>query len=108
MQECEDCAHIRFPPGILCPRCHSTATTWKRLSGRGKVFSYIVFRIPYHPSYKEDIPYVVAIIRLDEGPRMESNLIVDDLKELRIDMPVKVFFDDVTEEVSLPKFRPST
>ena len=88
-------------------KCHSADTTWTKLSGRGRVFSFIVFRTPYHESYRNDIPYAVAIIQLDEGPRMESNLIAPDLEELRIDMPVEVFFDDVTEEVSLPKFRPS-
>jgi uncharacterized OB-fold protein len=80
---------------------------WTKLSGKGKVFSYIVFRIPYHESYKDDIPYTVAIIHLDEGPRMESNLIVQDPEDIRIDMPVEVFFDDVTDDVSLPKFRPT-
>ena len=81
---------------------------WTKLSGRGKVFSYIVFRVPYLDSYKDDIPYTVAIIQLEEGPRMESNLIVPDLEDIRIDMPVKVFFDDVTDEVSLPKFKPAS
>jgi len=80
--------------------------TWTKLNGKGKVFSYIVFRIPYHESYKEDIPYAVAIIQLDEGPRMESNLIVSDLEDIRIDMLVEVFFDDVTHGISLPKFKP--
>ena len=108
MQKCKGCGHIRFPVSILCPNCHFMDAEWTKLSGKGKVFSYIVFRIPYHESYKEDIPYAVAIIKLDEGPRMESNLIVPDLEDIRIDMPVKVFFDDVTDEVSLPKFKPAS
>ena len=107
MQKCEGCGHIRFPVSILCPKCHSMDTVWTKLSGRGKVFSYIVFRVPYLDSYKDDIPYTVAIIQLEEGPRMESNLIVPDLEDIRIDMPVEVFFDDVTNEVSLPKFKPT-
>ena len=106
MQKCDGCGHIRFPVSILCPNCHSMDATWTKLNGKGKVFSYIVFRIPYHESYKEDIPYVVAIIQLDEGPRMESNLIVSDLEDICIDMLVEVFFDDVTHEISLPKFKP--
>ena len=107
MQKCEGCGHIRFPVSILCPKCHSMNAVWTKLSGRGKVFSYIVFRVPYLESYKDDIPYTVAIIQLEEGPRMESNLIVPDGEDIRIDMPVKVFFDDVTDEVSLPKFKPT-
>ena len=107
MQKCEGCGHIRFPVSILCPNCHSMDAVWTKLSGKGSIFSYIVFRIPYHESYKEDIPYTVAIIKLDEGPRMESNLIVQDPEDIRIDMPVTVFFDDVTIDVSLPKFKPA-
>ena len=107
MQKCEGCGHIRFPVSILCPKCHSMDAVWTKLSGKGKVFSYIVFRVPYLESYKDDIPYTVAIIQLEEGPRMESNLIVPDLEDIRIDMPVKIFFDDVTNEVSLPKFKPT-
>ena len=108
MQKCEGCGHIRFPVSILCPKCHSMDAVWTKLSGRGKVFSYIVFRVPYLESYKDDIPYTVAIIQLEEGPRMESNIIVPDVEDIRIDMPVKVFFDDVTDEVSLPKFKPAS
>ena len=94
MQKCEGCGHIRFPVSILCPKCHSMDAVWTKLSGRGKVFSYIVFRVPYIDSYKDDIPYTVVIVQLEEGPRMESNLIVPDLEDIRIDMPVKVYFDD--------------
>jgi len=107
MQKCGECGHIRFPAGLLCPKCHSTEAAWERLSGRGKVFSYIIFRVPYHESYEKDVPYVVAIIELEEGPRMESNIIAESLEQIRVDMPVEVFFDDVTEEISLPKFRPA-
>ena len=107
MQKCANCGHIRFPVSIVCPRCHSLETEWTRLSGKGKVYSYIIYRQAYHPAYKDDIPYVVAIIQLDEGPRMESNLTDCRLDDIKIGMPVKLYFDDVTEEISLPKFRPA-
>ena len=60
----------------------------------------------YHPSYADDIPYTVAIIHLTEGPRMESNITDCKVEDIRIDMPVEVYFNDVTDEVSLPKFKP--
>lgn len=107
MQKCANCGHIRFPVGIVCPRCHSLETEWTRLSGKGKVYSYIIYHQAYHPAYKDALPYVVAIIQLDEGPRMESNITDCRLEDLRIGMPVALYFDDVTEEVSLPKFRPA-
>ena len=80
---------------------------WTRLSRRGKVYSYIIYRMAYHPAYKDDIPYAVAIIELEEGPRMESNVTGCPPEELKIDMPVEVYFDDITPDISLPKFRPA-
>jgi len=106
MQKCHNCGYIRFPPSILCPRCHSMDTEWVKLSGRGKIYSFVVYRMSYHPSYADDIPYAVAVIQLAEGPRMESNITGSKVENLRIDMPVEVYFDDVTAEVSLPKFKP--
>ena len=107
MQKCQNCGFIRFPPGILCPQCHGMDADWVELSGRGEIYSFVIYRMPYHPSYDKDIPYVVAIIKLAEGPRMESNITDCDLEDIRIDMPVEVYFDDVTDEVSLPKFKPA-
>jgi len=106
MQKCIACGNIRFPVSIVCPECHSLGADWTKLSGKGKVYSYIVFRQAYHPSYVNEIPYIVGIIELDEGPRMESNIVGCDIEDITIDMPVEVVFDDVTDEISLPKFKP--
>jgi len=105
MQQCNNCGYIRFPPGILCPRCHSMDASWVKLSGRGKIYSFVVYRVSYHPSYADDIPYTVAVIQLAEGPRMESNITGIKVEDLKVDTPVEVCFDDVTDEVSLPKFK---
>jgi uncharacterized OB-fold protein len=106
MQKCQQCGYIRFPASIVCPRCHSLEAEWARLSGKGKVYSFIVYHQAYHPAYKDALPYAVAIIQLDEGPRMESNIIGCKMEDIKIDMPVEVSFDDVTDEVTLPKFKP--
>lgn len=106
MQKCSSCGHIRFPVSIICPRCHSLEAEWTKLSGKGKVYSYVIYRMAYHPAYKNDIPYAVAIIELEEGPRMESNVTGCKPDDIKIDMPVEVYFDDVTADVSLPKFKP--
>jgi len=79
---------------------------WTRLSGKGKVYSYVIFHLAYHPAYENDIPYAVAIIQLDEGPRMESNIVGCRMEDIEVDMPVEVSFDDVTDDISLPKFKP--
>ena len=108
MQKCTGCGYIRFPVSIVCPKCHSMEAEWTQLSGQGKVYSYVIYQMAYHPSYKEDIPYAVAIIQLAEEPRMESNITNCKLEDIKIDMPVEVYFDDVTENISLPKFKPAT
>jgi uncharacterized OB-fold protein len=108
MQKCQQCGYIRFPVSIVCPKCHTLEAEWTRLSGKGRVYSFIIYHQAYHPSYKDDLPYAVAIIQLDEGPRMESNIIDCKMEDIKIDMPVEVTFDDVTDEVTLPKFKPAT
>jgi uncharacterized OB-fold protein len=108
MQKCGSCGHIRFPAGILCPKCHSMEAEWTKLSGKGRIYSFVIFHHAFHPSYKNDIPYAAAIIQLDEGPRLDSNITGCSLEDIRIDMPVEVYFDDVTDDISLPKFRPVT
>ena len=106
MQKCGNCGHVRFPASVVCPRCHSMEAQWVKLSGRGRVWSFVVYRQAYHPAFKDDIPYSVAIIELDEGPRMESNVVGCDMDDISIGMPVEVIFDDVTEEFTIPRFRP--
>ena len=108
MQKCQQCGYIRFPASIVCPKCHSLEAEWTKLSGKGRVYSFIVYHQVYHPSYKDDIPYAVAIIQLDEGPRMESNITDCKMEDIKIDMPVQVYFDDITDEVTLPKFKPAS
>ena len=106
MQKCHNCGYIRFPPSLVCPQCHSMDFEWEKLSGQGKIYSFVIYRMSYHPSYADDIPYTVAIIQLAEGPRMESNITDCKVEDIRIDMPVEVYFNDLTDEVSLPKFKP--
>jgi uncharacterized OB-fold protein len=105
MQKCSACGHIRFPISIICPKCHSMKSHWEKLKGNGTVYSFTVYRVAYHPAFKKDIPYIVAIIQLAEGPRMESNIIGCKPEDLKIDSPVVVSFDDVTSDITLPKFR---
>ena len=107
MQQCTDCRHIRYPINLVCPRCLSSGAEWVRLSGRGTVFSYIVFHQVYHAAYKDDVPYNVAMIQLEEGPRMFSNVVGVPNDAVKVGDPVEVLFDPVTPEVSLPKFRPA-
>jgi hypothetical protein len=106
LQKCLDCGQFRFPPARVCPRCLSMNDEWARVSGQGRVYTWTVFHQVYHPAFKDDVPYNVAVIRLDEGPQLISNIVNCKNEDIQMDMPVEVVFDDVTDEVTLPKFRP--
>ena len=107
LQKCQECGHYRYPPGETCPSCLSDRLGWAKVSGRGAVYSWTVFHQAYHPAYKDDVPYAVVAVELEEGPRMITNLVNCRIEDIQIGMPVEVVFDDVTEEVTLPKFRPA-
>ena len=108
LQRCGDCGAHRFPPSVLCPECSSTAADWRPVSGRGKVYSFVIFHRAYHPAFADDVPYAVACIELEEGPRLMSNIVGIPPDEVRCDMPVAVVFEKITDDISLPKFRPAS
>jgi hypothetical protein len=103
VQRCE-CGRYRHYPQPLCPHCHSGDWTWAPVSGRGVVYTFTVTHRAFHPAWADRVPYAVATVELDEGIRMVSDLPPQDTGEVRIGMPVEVFFDD-TEPVTLPRFR---
>jgi len=81
---------------------------WVRLSGRGRVYSFIIVRRRYHPAFDKDLPYAVAIIETDEGVRVLSNVIGCKPEDVSIGMPVEVVFEDVSPEFTLSKFKPAS
>ncbi len=107
MPRCRRCDRLFFYPREVCPFCLSQEIDWVRVSGRGRLHSYTVIHQPANPAFRGDTPYVYAMVQLDEGPRMISNLIDCPLDELQIDMPLVATFEDVTAEVTLVKFRPA-
>lgn len=104
MQKCTSCGYIRFPIQPVCTKCLSDGAEWTALSGRGEVFSKIIYHRAFNKVFNDKIPYNVVMIQLEEGPRMFSN-IVDTVEDFKIGDPVEVVFDAVTDEVSIPKFR---
>jgi hypothetical protein len=107
VQRCRGCGTHRFPARDLCSRCLSRETDWTAVAGRGTLFSYAIMHQVYHPWFADRVPYVVAVIELAEGARVVSNVIDCPLEDVRVGMPVEVVFEDVTSEVTLPKFRPA-
>jgi len=106
LQRCQDCGKFRFYPRSICPYCFSYNTEWTKVSGRAKLYSFTVSHRPASPAFQQDVPYNVVIVELEEGVRMMTNIVECRNEDLRIDMPVEVAFDDVTPEITLPKFRP--
>lgn len=102
--KCRDCGEYHFYPRELCPHCHSDALDWTNVSGRGEIYSFTIARRPAGPAFADDVPYIIAMIKLEEGPRMLTNLKVDDVETVNIGDSVQVHFEDVTDEVTLPKF----
>jgi uncharacterized OB-fold protein len=104
LQRCDRCGELRYPIATICPVCLSTDATWERVSGRGRVFSFAVFHQVYNPAWADRVPYVVAIVQLDEGPRLISNVVQAPPEDVRVDAPVDVVFE--TEDgVAIPRFR---
>ena len=104
---CNACGKFWFPPSQSCPHCLSTDFAFVPVSGRGKVFTFVTFHRVYHPAFAKEVPYVVALVELDEGPRLLTNIVGVKPENVACEMPVKVVFDDVSEDVSVPKFAPA-
>lgn len=110
MQRCRDCGTFRFFPRPMCHVCNSFNREWAKVSGRGKVYTWIVVHRSRHPAFAKEVPYVIASVQLDEQAdlRIIGNLEGIPIKDIKLDMPVEVFFDRVTEDIALPKWRPAS
>ncbi len=106
IQRCKDCGHYQFYPRIICSVCMSQSIEWIPAAGRGEVLSYTIITRAVSAAYAADVPYVVALIKLEEGPCMMSNVVECDVEQLHIGLPVTVTFEDWSEEISIPRFRP--
>lgn len=104
-QKCFSCGCVRWPSSIVCPQCHSRDAAWIKSSGKGKVYTFTIFHKVYHKGFADDVPYVVAIVELEEGPHFLTNIVDCPPGEVYCDMPVEVIWEDVAD-FSLPKFRP--
>ena len=105
LQRCDACAHVYFPPRPFCPACASTSVSVFAASGRATLASYVINERP-HPAW--DAPYSIALVELEEGPRMMTNVVgcPQTPEALQLDMALEVTFEALDEEISLPLFRP--
>ena len=106
IQRCADCTRLRFPPVGLCPHCGSASVEHVRASGRGRVYSWIVVThaVPKE-IYAGEVPYAVALVELEEGVRLPTNIIGCEPAKISADMPVEVVFEE-RGDTTLPLFRP--
>lgn len=107
IQQCIACGHSQFYPRLYCTVCMSEQIEWVRASGRGRIMSFTVVYRPVTKAFAADVPYIVALIRLDEGPQLMSNIVECASERVTIGMPVIVTFEDRSEDVSVPVFRPA-
>jgi len=108
LQSCCACGCLQYYPRAVCAACLSSDLVWRRASGRGRIHSYTTVHRAPSPAFEGDLPYVVAVIELEEGPRMVSRIVGCDSDRLAIDQPVEVAFERVSDEVVLPVFRPAS
>jgi len=106
VQRCTKCDEPRFPPKPVCSKCWSTEYRNVAAAGTGTVYSFTVIHRAGLPSYREDVPYVIAVVDLDEGVRVMANL-HGDPETVSIGMPVKMRFEDRTDEMTLYAFEPA-
>ncbi|MEU5049607.1 OB-fold domain-containing protein [Streptomyces sp. NPDC021096] len=114
VQACADCHRLRFPPRPCCPHCQSFAGEWRRMSGRGHIWSYVVPHPPLLPGYAEQAPYNVIVVELADAPgiRLVGNLVAHadaaldsvDPAALRIGAPVQVAFTEIAPGVTVPRW----
>ena len=105
IQRCRQCGVYQFYPRTICHHCLSGEVEWVESTGRGTVHTFTFVNRPYFESFDPDVPYAIAVIELEEGVRMLSNIIDCAPGEVSIGAKVKVVFDHVTPEITLPKFR---
>jgi len=105
-QQCTCCSHNWLPPRSECPHCLEDKWTWKTATGKDKLISWVVYHMAYHTAFAQRLPYAVAVVELEEGVRLISNVIgVDDFESLKIDQALQLVIE-VEQGLAIPRFKP--
>jgi uncharacterized OB-fold protein len=104
LQRCADCGKVRHYPRPVCDSCYAMNVDWIDASGRGTVHSWTVTHYAFHPGFKGDLPYVLLTVDLEEGVRMNAQARGIDTATLRVGLPVKVAYERVKDDLTLPVF----
>ncbi len=107
LQACADCGKVRHYPRPVCDACWSMSARWIDASGRGTVHSWTITHYAFHPGFKGDLPYILLTVDLPEGVRMNAQARGIEASALRVGLPIKLAFDAVTADLTLPVFEPA-
>lgn len=106
IQQCKRCEHIQFYPRLMCANCLSRDVTWLEASGKAEVVTYTIVHRPILPAYAKEAPYILAIVQLEEGPTMMTNILNCPFDEIAVGMQVTVQFEYWSPEFLVPVFEP--
>ncbi|MFD6057423.1 Zn-ribbon domain-containing OB-fold protein [Rhodococcus wratislaviensis] len=104
VQRCENCGRHQFYPRAFCTACLSENLEWVESAGEGSIYTFTVCRIPANPSMADKVPYAVAVIDLDEGVRLLTNIVDCPIDRIRVGARVEVRFERISPETTLPQF----
>ncbi len=104
VQMCRACGDKHFPGSPVCPNCLSEDQSWEAVSGKGTLLSWVRFHRAYWDGFRAELPYLVCLVGLDEGPMLMSNLVGTEPEDIAIGMKLEVIFETIDEELMLPKF----
>ncbi len=108
LQWCKPCNAVVHYPRVACPSCLGEDLEWRAASGSGEVYAYCVMRNPANPAMADRVPYVVALVDLEEGARMMTNIVGCTPEDVSVGMPVRVAWEDLPDERALPVFEPAS
>lgn len=106
LQRCSACGAFQHYPRGVCASCWGTDLEWQPSSGRGTVYTFTVTHRTQARGFKDELPYILAWVELEEGVQVMTNLVGNDPARVTIGMPVQVTFEDVNADVSIPRFKP--
>ena len=102
LQQCGNCGLVRHYPRPMCAACHSLEVRWIESSRQGRLHSWTEVHHPFVPALRDEIPYVMATVELEEGVRLQCQMLGADAAALRLDLPVEIVFRDVQDGLVLP------
>jgi uncharacterized OB-fold protein len=105
LPRCQECRFVALPAGPVCPNCLSSNLVWEPGSGKGSIVAFVEYHHSFDPAIKLPLPYNVALVRLEEGPTVITNIVGADFSELKNDMAVRAEFEELDKETTLLKFR---